>query len=71
MSMITGFAMMMLLVMGGIIFLVVWGIGQTAGNASRGDRPSGTRALEILEERFARGEIDRQEFESRRNDLRR
>ena len=31
--------------------------------------PQRATALEILEERFARGEIDRQEFEERRRSL--
>ena len=56
---------MMLLIFGGLIVLIVWGIGQTSG----GNRSVGSRAIEILEERFARGEIDRDEFESRRRDL--
>lgn len=50
----------------GVVFLVVWSIRQF----TRNDRPVGNRALEILEERYARGEIDHDEFEFRRRDLR-
>ncbi len=50
----------------GVVVLVVWAIRQFAQNG----RPAGNRALEILEERYARGEIDHDEFESRRGDLR-
>jgi putative membrane protein len=32
-------------------------------------RPQGNRALEILDERFARGEIDREEYAERRRIL--
>jgi putative membrane protein len=31
-----------------------------------GDRPAGRSAMEILQERFARGEIDEEEFQRRR-----
>ncbi len=50
----------------GVVFLVVWAIRRFTQN----DRAAGKRAIEILEERYARGEIDHDEFESRRGDLR-
>lgn len=51
----------MVLFWGGVIALIVWGV--RASSASRGPRSSSARA--ILEERLARGEIDRTEFEQR------
>ncbi len=56
----------MALLWGGTILLIIWGVRQI----TRSSRQDGSRALEILEERYARGEIDREEFESRRHDLR-
>jgi putative membrane protein len=50
----------------GVVLLGVWAVRQFAPN----NRPTGNRALEILKERYARGEIEREEFESRRRDLR-
>jgi len=50
----------------GVILLIVWGVQQlTRDNRARPDR-----ALEVLEERYARGEIDSDEFETRRQTLR-
>jgi len=49
----------------GVVLLVVWAVRQFG---SREPEP-GKRALEILEERFARGDIDAQEFEARRSEL--
>ena len=49
----------------GIAVLAKWLIG--AG----GTRGEGDRALSILRERYARGEIDKAEFEARERDLRR
>lgn len=46
----------------GIVFLV------RSGSAPS-DRPGRSSALEVLQERFARGEIDREEFEERRRAL--
>ena len=50
----------------GFTVLVVWLlVGLFRPSTPRPDR----RAVEILEERFARGEIDRDEFEARRAEL--
>ncbi len=46
----------------GVVLVVKWLIGQ--GGASREDS-----ALDILNKRYARGVIDRQEFEERKRDL--
>lgn len=53
-----------LLVLGLVIWLVVTLFRRTPPNAS------GSRALEVLEERYARGEISRDEFIERRSVLR-
>ncbi|MGE5254126.1 MAG: SHOCT domain-containing protein [Planctomycetaceae bacterium] len=55
------------LVIAGLVFLVRW-----LFHASRGDRgvsSTGTRALEILKERYAKGEITKEEFDRTRQDL--
>lgn len=48
----------------GIVVLVKW----LSGGASRKETPE-RRALEILAERYARGEINREEFEQKKKDL--
>lgn len=52
----------------GIIVLIVLAVRWLGGGGStRHDRPSASRtALEILHERYARGEIDHEEFEQRK-----
>jgi len=56
-----------ILIILGIVVLGKWLFGGLPGER-RGSR---RRALEILEERYARGDIDRNEFESKKSDLRR
>jgi putative membrane protein len=51
----------------GIIFLIRWLVISTR-TGSRGAR-SEDSALEILKKRYARGEIDKQEFEEKKKDL--
>lgn len=61
--------MLMVLFWGAIIATVVWAIRQyRPRDADRGD--TATSAMRILEERFARGEMDQDEFEQRRRTLR-
>ncbi len=57
---------MMVLFWGTVIGVVIWGITQ----ATRRDRGDSRRALDIAQERYARGEISREEFEQIRRDLR-
>ena len=58
-------ALMMLIFWGGLAAIIVWLIRQP--QRSGGDaKPSATS---ILEERFARGEIDEEEFHTRRDTL--
>ena len=55
----------MMIVIAGIVAFVVWAIVR-AGDRPRPYQPD---ALEILEERFAREEIDQEEYERRREIL--
>jgi putative membrane protein len=56
----------MLLVWGGIIVLVVLALRWMGTTWSSHIAPPSKTALDILKERFARGEIDKEEFEERK-----
>ena len=58
----------MLLFWGGLIALIVWAVRAASDRPQNRERDR-NRALEILEERYARGEIDHEEFEQRRRIL--
>jgi len=66
-----GGSLMMLLFWGGLILVIVLAVRGFGGRTSHGDSPqrSGKTAIEVLEDRFARGEIDKEEFEDRKRVL--
>ena len=62
----------------GGVFMILWWVLIIAGivalarwlmSLSRGDAPPEKGAREILDERYAQGEIDREEYEKRKRDL--
>ncbi len=54
-----------LAVLVGLVLLVVWAVRQLAPAGG----PATSRALEVLKERYARGEITREQYEQMRRDL--
>jgi putative membrane protein len=57
------------LVIGGIVLLAVRLFGQNPSEVSSGQQGSGDRALDTLRERYARGEITKEQFDQMRKDL--
>jgi len=53
-----------LLLVLGIVVLAKWVFGSSGGRGATEDR-----ALSLLRERYARGEIDKEEFDKRKRDL--
>lgn len=64
-GMIFGMALFWILIIAGVISLVYWWSRQ---NGTDKDKQSSS-AFKILEERYAKGEIDKQEFEEKRDVL--
>ena len=63
---IIGMLLWWVLIILGIVLIGKWLL---SGGGPAGGRSAGDRALEILKERYARGEIDKNEFEQRKRDL--
>ncbi len=55
------------LIVGGIALLVIWLFRETAPGAPAPAAPS--RALDILKERYARGEITREQYEEMKREI--
>lgn len=69
-----GMGLMMLLFWGGLIALVVLAVQALSRSSSRRsaneqEAATGKTALEIVKERYARGEISKAEYEEMRRDL--
>lgn len=63
-------SLMMLLFWGAVVLAIVVAVKWLGGSGRADGLPAGTSsALAILEERFARGEIDAEEFEERKRRL--
>lgn len=61
-------SLMMILFWGGIILLIVLAVRWLGGGPVRETAQApGNKALGVLKERFARGEIDKEEFEERKH----
>ena len=62
-----------LIVLGGLVWLIVWAVRRT-GNSSNnayqgGSAASPQTAREILDQRYARGEITREQYQQMKQDL--
>ena len=58
-----------LILVGAVVWAFVYMSNSRGGSNSGGPHPEQRTALELLQERYARGEITREEYEQLRNDL--
>lgn len=60
----------MLAFWGAVIALIIWGIKKIAERSNSGENTTGkSTPLDIAKERYARGEISKDEFEQMKKDL--
>ncbi len=55
--------------LGALVALVIWALVRSSRSGSGGLPNAPSRALEVLKERYARGEITREQYEQMRQDL--
>jgi putative membrane protein len=58
-----------ILIIVGLVFLSKWLIYDAKGEKFSMQRRSGSQAIDLLKERYARSEIDKAEFEAKKKDL--
>ncbi len=61
-----GGGIMMILFWGAVIYFIVWLVRNSKANSTNNQN---NKALDILEERYAKSEIDKKEFEEKKKDL--
>ena len=52
-----------------IVIAVIWIVVKSMNRGTGSSQSTGKSALDVLKERYAKGEIDKQEFEERKRDL--
>lgn len=53
-----------------IVVVIIWAVARSSRQSNNLNNPPNQKsALDILKERYAKGEIDKEEFEQRKNDL--
>jgi len=63
-----GGSLMMIIFWVAIIFFIVWLVREAKGG-NHSDTPRSKSALDILKDRYAKGEIDKKEYEEKKRDL--
>jgi len=65
----SGGGLMMILFWVGIVFFIVWLVREVIGKKDYKETRGPESTLDILKERYAKGEIDKKEFEEKKKDL--
>ena len=52
-----------------VVFLVIWAVRSISGAGPHGPQARRSAGLEVLEERYARGEIGRDEYLQKKKDI--